>query len=157
MKTNEYTLYKNIWTVKDFDQMDWHDNAIHSLSFRRKDEHAKGDILFDIDYILKWVTPIDKGQIFFWVAPCTLLFHDTFDLEINIKTNEFFLSVKEVNGIELTEKTPDLVGGFVYSWTIDLLIGHIKFKSSGFTQTLRAKPIYTNSKCLTMDERAIVN
>ena len=69
MTTDKYILEKNIWTEKDFHDMGWHDNAIHSFAFRRKDDQATGDILFDIDYIFKWVTPTGKGKIFFWVAP----------------------------------------------------------------------------------------
>jgi hypothetical protein len=157
MTTDNYILEKSIWTEKDFDVMGWHDNAIHSFAFRRKDDQATGDILFDIDYIFKWVTQKEKDQIFFWVAPCTLIFHSTYDLDINIKTYDFGVDVQEINSLKLTNKTPDKVGGYIFSWTIDLLVGHIKFKSSGFTQTVRAKPVCTSDQWLSLDKRGGVS
>lgn len=65
--------------------------------------------------------------------------------------------MQEINGLTLNEKTPDLIGGFTYSWTIDLLVGHIKFKSSGYTQMVRSKPIYMDSLWLSLAERGGVS
>lgn len=52
--TEIYRLEKAVWTEKDFEVMNWHDNKIHSFAtFTDEKKPWKNEILFDIDYIFK--------------------------------------------------------------------------------------------------------
>ncbi|MCF3107398.1 hypothetical protein LL912_01265 [Niabella sp. CC-SYL272] len=46
----KYQLEKSYWADEDFDQMGWHDNHKHAISFG-----GHFSLLFHIDYIFKWV------------------------------------------------------------------------------------------------------
>ena len=149
-----FTLDKNIWTQADFEQMGWHDSNIYGLSFLPADENGNSDLLFDIDYIFKWVNPIPPKQIFsFWVAPCTLVFKDTFGLVIDVNRQGGTTDMLEIADLTLIEKIEQEPNKWIYDWNIELQEGNINFKSSGFEQVLRQKPFFTDSPCLTLDER----
>jgi hypothetical protein len=59
--SKEYQLEKSLWTEKDFDTMGWHDSFVYGISFGENFQ-----LLFDIDYIFKWVLTgeIQTGVIF---------------------------------------------------------------------------------------------
>ena len=64
---------RRIWTEADFEQMGWHDCAVHALAFRPE----RFELRLDLDYILEWVAPTEPGGPFtFRVAPATLVFHN---------------------------------------------------------------------------------
>jgi hypothetical protein len=149
-----FTLDKNIWTQHDFEQMGWHDSNIYGLSFFPVDENGNSDLLFDIDYIFKWVNPIPPKQIFsFWVAPCTLVFKDTFDLIIDVNRQGGTADMLEIADLTLIDKIEQEPNKWIYNWNIELHEGNINFKSSGFKQIVRQNPVFTDSQCLTLDER----
>ena len=69
------------WTTADFDDLSWHDNAIHGFRIVEV-EHGAGDLVFDIDHILAWQ---QEGSTFrFSVAPAFLRFTGTHDLQMTI-------------------------------------------------------------------------
>src|SRR6202012_2738132 len=70
-------LPKGIWTIDDFDEMGWHDCLIHAISFG---EEFK--LLLDIDYIFKWV--LEGKRYKFWIAPCTLIFENCYDVKFDL-------------------------------------------------------------------------
>ena len=149
-----FKLDKTIWTKNDFDKMGWHDSSIYGLTFLPVDENGTTHLVFDIDYIFKWVNPIPPKEIFsFWVAPCTLIFQDTFSLIINIDRQGGTTDMLEIADLYLVDKVEQEANKFIYEWNIELQEGHIKFKSSGFDQIVRQKPFFTDSQCLTLDER----
>ncbi|TDQ78322.1 hypothetical protein [Sphingobacterium yanglingense] len=67
----DYKLEKTIWTEYDYEQMGWHDASIYGFIFQNDNiDSTTTDLLFDIDYIFKWVHPVPpKGNFSFWVAP----------------------------------------------------------------------------------------
>lgn len=134
--------------------MGWHDCRIYGLTFLPVDELGTTHLVFDIDYIFKWLNPIYPKQNFsFWVAPCTLLFKDTFALTINVDRRGGTTDMLEVADLYLVDKVEQEVNKWVYEWTIELQEGRINFKSSGFDQIVRQKPIFTDGQVLTLEER----
>ena len=156
MTTDQETFEvdKPIWTQYDYEQMGWHDCSIYGLTFLPIDEVGTTHLVFDIDYIFKWVNPVHpKPNFSFWVAPCTLLFKDTFALTINIDRRGGTTDMLEVADLYLVDKVEQETNKWIYEWTIDLQEGHINFKSSGFDQIVRQRPIFTDGQVLTLDER----
>ena len=149
-----FKLDKFIWTQDDYEQMGWHDCSIYGLSFLPIDENGTTHLVLDIDYIFKWINPIKPGQPFsFWVAPCTLVFKDAFSLMMNIDRRGGTTDMLEVADLYLVDKTEQETNEWIYEWKIDLQEGYITFKSSGFDQIVRHKPIFTDDQVLRLDER----
>lgn len=151
----EYKLEKSIWTEKDYEQMGWHDCHIYGLIFQNDDsDRFATDLVFDIDYIFKWVHPTPPQQNFsFWVAPCTLKFENTFALTIDIDRRGGMSDMLEVADLCLVNKTEQETNKWIFEWSIELQEGKITFKSTGLKQILRQKPTLTKSQMLTLEER----
>jgi hypothetical protein len=149
-----FILDKSIWTQDDYAQMGWHDGSIYGLTFLPIDENGTTHLVFDIDYIFKWVNPQKSGQPFsFWVSPCTLVFKDTFALTINVDRRGGTTDMLEIADLILVDKVEQETNKWIYEWTIDLQEGRINFKSSGFDQIVRQKPLFTGGQFLSLDER----
>lgn len=143
-----YILEKSIWTEQDFDQMGWHDANIYGFIFYPVDDE-RTDLIFDIDYIFKWVNPIPPEQYFsFWVSPCTLKFEDIFDIKMEIDRYKGMTNMLDIDDLELIS-----VENGIYEWSIELHDDYISFKSSGFKQFVRQKPIFGRSQVLSLEER----
>ena len=147
-----YILEKKIWTEDDFEKMDWHDNTIHAFSF---DKTYK--FLLDIDYIFKWVHPKPSKKYFkFWIAPCTLIFEDVydmvFDIEISAPHHRKIDNISKTNPIRPINA--DHIGKDIeYEWVIETLQGEITFKSVGYKQYVRQQPILASNDELDFDIR----
>jgi len=149
-----FILDKSIWTQDDYEKMGWHDCNIYGLIFSPLDDIGTTNLIFDIDYIFKWVNPIPPKRIFsFWISPCTLIFKDTFALTINIDRRGGATDMLEIADLLLIDKVEQEKNKWIYEWSIDLQEGNINFKSSGFDQIVRQKPILTDSQILTFEER----
>jgi hypothetical protein len=135
-------LEKNLWTQDDFEDMDWHDNKIYAIAFNNE----KFELSFDIDYICKWETK--KKSFSFWVAPATLIFTNVY--ELNITTDSLDLTIMDiVRDTPVTPKNATFIDApFEYDWTIETTIGEITFKSVGFRQLIRSKPVRTKQQNL---------
>ncbi|WP_416191653.1 hypothetical protein [Neisseria sp. CCUG12390] len=141
-----YTLEKQIWTEKDFDQMGWHDARIYGFVFHPADEY-RTDLIFDIDYILEWVNPMPPEEYFsFWVSPCTLKFENIYNLQIEI--DQYGTNLPAIEDVELVS-----VENGIYQWNIELSEGYISFKSSGFKQFVRNQPVLIRRQFLSREER----
>ena len=117
------------------------------------DENFK--LLLDIDYILDWVKPTyDNSYFNFWVSPATLVFENVYDLNIDISS---------MLGIEISEllredpKTPRnkefINRDTEWLWRIESNYGEMNFRSVGFKQYIRNKPILTNEQSISYIKR----
>jgi len=149
-----YILEKKVWTQDDFEVMGWHDANIYGMIIEKGEDPWQGNLMFDIDYIFEWVHPIPPQQLFaFWVAPCTLIFRDVYELRMDIDQQGNSLDLFDFHSISLLSKNELENGTIVYEWLLELHIGEIQFKSLGFEQIVRMAPIYTNGQVLSLDER----
>lgn len=150
----KYILEKNVWTHDDIEVMGWHDAHIYGFIIEKPEVQFSGNLLFDIDYIFEWVHPVEPEKYFsFWVAPCTLLFEEVFDLKINLDTNGYITDILEVADLCLVNKNEIETNRFEYQWGIELQQGHISFKSYSMQQIVRKYPIFTNGQTLDIDVR----
>lgn len=144
----------NTWTEKDFDQLGWHDNYIHSIAIR-EGEYGSGELVLDIDYILEWNCP--PGEICeFVIAPATLTFLSVTDLQINVDYagSSAATGPMSIDCIEREVKVyPN--GYSTSSWKIPITwpSGLITFIATGFVQVLRGTSVKTTEQCLTPSQR----
>jgi hypothetical protein len=140
-------LAKWIWTDADFDQMGWHDNCLHAFGYEEQgDENTHGvDLLFDIDYIVSWVS---EGESFrWWISPATLAFHDVWSLEVEMAQGYHITSQLIIEDAIVRESLSPGGGGWRWS------VGPFGFWASGFTQYIRRWPILADRQVLTLEER----
>ena len=141
-------LAKTVWTDADFDQMSWHDNAVHAFAVEPALPEP-GRLLLDIDYIVAGVAPRPPSRrLSFWICPATLVFDPASDLttEIDLEGWGFSLSLLSVE-----RSGPDEHGTF--EWTLDGDRFTMRLSASGFTQYLRQPPIYSDGFFLSVAER----
>jgi hypothetical protein len=134
--------YRRIWTDADFAEMGWHDAAVYSMSFPQADSALR----FDIDYIFKWHWAADKAEG--WdLAPCTLEFLHVSGLQVALawerRGDTTILDITRHN----SKLTPN--GQFTeWDYEIELDVGKINFRATGYKQTLRNPPIFSASQSL---------
>lgn len=134
--------YKDVWTDADFSDMGWHDVVVYSLSFPQADCLVR----LDIDYMFKWHWQSEK--VSGWdIAPCVLEFNGVADLKVSLDWQDRGdTSIQDIrrnnNHISANEKV------VLWNYTIELDIGEITFIAAGYTQTLQANPIFSDSQAL---------
>ena len=138
-----YQLDKSIWTEDDFETMGWHDCFIYAFSF--------GDnyqFLLDIDYIFKWVEAAKKYN--FWLAPCTLVFENTYDIVIDIESSSGGVDIDDIiRENPQKPKNADFIKRETeFDWIIETQQGSISFKSAGFKQYVRQMPKLLNRQSI---------
>jgi hypothetical protein len=146
----QYNLDKTVWTDADFDVMGWHDCNIYALTFNI----GKYELLFDIDYIFKWVNPEGSDKFFkFWVAPATFIFENVYDFTMD--TFDLKLIIDEINRDEpKPPKNKDFIKRDIeWSWTIELHSGNISFQSIGYRLYVRNPPILLSTQVIDMNTR----
>ncbi|MEV7027997.1 hypothetical protein, partial [Kitasatospora sp. NPDC093558] len=80
----ESGLTKSTWSDADFEAMGWHDVTVHGICVQpsASPDNPLPRLLLDLDYIVRWVHPVEPAQNFtFWIAPSTLVFEDVWDIE----------------------------------------------------------------------------
>jgi hypothetical protein len=131
-------MYKSQWSTADFDAMSWHD--VHVYGFRladRNPHHGTADLIFDVDYILEWIT---VGQGFtFAVAQASLRFHQASGLRFSLdyKAPTAAMCPFSLAGIERRTITyPTGAQSFEWELEVNWPTGKIEFEAPGFTQVL---------------------
>jgi hypothetical protein len=148
----QYQLEKGLWTEEDFDTMGWHDSIVYAISFG-----GNFELLFDIDYIFKWVL---TGKTYhFWVSPCTLVFENVYDLKFDL---EFFGTELEIDDITRENpqrpKNADYIGKDTeMDWVIETQQGVISFKSVGYKQYVRQMPRYLPTQSIELSYRGAIS
>ncbi|WP_406861815.1 hypothetical protein ABZO31_15545 [Streptomyces sp. HUAS MG47] len=146
-------LSKSTWSDADFEDMGWHDVTIHGLSVQPPND-VLPRLLFDLDYIVRWVHPVAPATHFsFWVSPATLAFDDVFDLEgdLGFTGVDVDLEVERVHRLDPDDDRPNFA-----HWPLWHIEGHLfdlKFRASGFRQYLRQPPRLVTRQALPYAER----
>jgi hypothetical protein len=138
---------------ENFDQMSWHDCHIWGMEFRVS-EPGKDDwtseLILDIDFIVEWICSTD-GVTGFRIAPANLVFHGVTDLKINIdcdkglQTTLHPLSINHIERERIRDQKiyldrPYYKWGICLNWPDE---SRLTFGSAGFSQILRAEPVFT--------------
>jgi len=143
------------WTTADFEELSWHDCAVHGLSILKgDDEYGSGELVLDLDFIVEWLR-VGEGQLRFRVAPATLTFHDVSELKIAIDYQGAAMTPLSLHGIERGIVEQPGATSF-QGWRLELnwpFNSSITFGGSGFTQVLRREPLLIDGQQLTVAQR----
>ena len=148
-----YVVEKPIWEDGDFARMSWHDATIYAIAFGP----GEFELSMDIDYIFMWVHPAEGERFFrFWVAPCTLVFQNVYDLYL--EASRYGGTTLSIDSVRRTDprrpKNADFIGReFEWLWTLECHHGELSFRSVGFKQYMRRAPVYTLKQSLELRER----
>jgi hypothetical protein len=146
-------------TEADFDRLSWHDCRIWKLELAAG-EGPGADLSFGLDLIVDWLCGFNK-QARFQVAPAALTFHWVSDLRISVDCGDskHRLLVHPWSIEEITRVPLEMLAGASapdYTWRIRLnwpAGGELSFGASGFTQTLLAEPIISETQQLSSEQR----
>lgn len=141
-----------------FEDFCWHDNAIHGLRIVESDDGCSGDLILDIDFILEWVAVQGDDHAFaFKVAPANLTFHEVIDLVVSIDYASSSAAHQPMTIHEIHREAFTSPSGYSsFAWKVELnwpRNSFISFRSSGFTQSLRAEPILSGAQYLSPSQR----
>ncbi|MER9651740.1 hypothetical protein [Mesorhizobium sp. M0199] len=136
------TAIKNKWSMPDYASMGWHDCRMYSVSFL-----DEGSIVsFDIDYIFDY--KIDKQKdVLYLVAPAALYFFDAFDLIIEINSGNLVGATIENLNISYLRKSKNGAVD-IFLCVIELDIGKLSVKTSGFEMILKKAPVLSPTQDL---------
>lgn len=146
-----FELEKSIWSEADFDRMSWHDVHIHALAFSTETH----EFLMDIDYMFAWVDPeVPDPNYTFWMAPCTWIFSNVHSFTANI---EWGLGL-EISGVSREnigrpQNADHIMKDKEWKWEFDCQEGVFSFRSVGFVQITRHRPIRAKAQSFSWDER----
>ena len=144
-------LSKSVWSDADFDEMGWHDATVHGLCVRRSDPDVLRDLLFDLDYIVRWVQPVPPERYFsFWISPVTLVFEEVWDLqgELGFAGTAPDLEIDALHRLTPEDNRPE--------WPLWHLEGHLfdlRFRAAGFHQYFRQAPRLVQHRTLSPADR----
>jgi hypothetical protein len=148
--SKQYQLEKSIWTEEDFESMAWHDSRIYAVSFS-----AEFQLIFDIDYIFKWVL---TGKTYkFWIAPCTLVFENVYDIRFDLSTPEIDIDDIERNNPQRPKNADYIKREIEFDRIIETRQGSISFKSIGYKQYVRQLPKLIHGQYFGIESRGGVS
>lgn len=151
MATEDYQLEKAVWNADDYAVMGWHDAHIHAVGFLPE----CAELVFDLDYILKWVSQGPTEPFNFWIAPATLVFHGVVRLQGSVGFNQGMMEFPTI--LDITQRAtepPELRALHEWIYRIEFDNGELTFHAIGFSQFFRRKPVFrTDSQHLSLQER----
>lgn len=141
---------KTKYSIRDFKNIDWHDNYIHAIRL----DAEKFELILDIDFIHDWIC--GEGENYkFLISPSTLSFQNVSNLKIDIDWKDCSLDMS-VGHVERSNprKTANKKLN-EYDWVIDLNWpeGSISFSATGFTQVSRSEPAVYDEQKIPADKR----
>jgi hypothetical protein len=138
---------KELWTDDDFDDMNWHDCSIHSISFPSYSQR----LIFDIDYLFEWKVDAKKELYNFLASPCTLIFLNTSDLIVNFDFGDTVgLSIESISRKNARQSINKLAT--MWDYLIQTDKGLLKFIATGYAQKVRNQPIWSKSQILQREQ-----
>ena len=145
-------------TTDPFDDLGWHDNAIHGFGIAEGDDGCSGQLTLDIDHILEWVPPADGEQRFsFVVAPAKLVFHEVTGLVIAIDYASRSAALQPMTIDDIRREVITYPNGYSsFSWRIELNWpegGFIAFHSPRMSQTLAGEAVRSRAQWLMPPQR----
>lgn len=135
------------------ESLNFHDCKIYAVGFNNE----KSEFLIDIDFINEWIE--SENEYMFRVFPCTLVFENAWNVEIDIST-DIDLIIDSITCVNpRIPKNIDYLPPLTkeYDWSIELLQGQIQFTSIGFHAYQRGESKISKSQSLGLNERGGVS
>lgn len=133
---------KNRWSMTDYPSMGWHDCRMYSVSFL--DESYAMSL--DIDYIFDCT--VDKqGVASFLVAPAILYLLNSYELVMDISSRSLIGATIENLSMSYLRKSTNGETD-IFLCVIELDIGKLSVKTSGFEMILKKSPVLSPTQDL---------
>lgn len=144
----ESGLEKSVWTDGDLENLGFHDAQIIAMALTESGEAGRSRVLFDLDYLVRWVQPAAPETTFsFWIAPVTLAFEDVWALAGELAHADL--------SIDWIRRLPEDPGP---GWHIDGHMFDLYLTSwAGFTMTVRRPPVLVGRQRLALAQRGGVS
>ena len=141
------------WTEADFDELSWHDNAVHSIRVV-EGEYGSGKLVLDIDFILEWLCG-ESGETTFRIAPATLEFREVTHLKIALdyETPTAGLTPFTLDRIDRRVEQRDGYEAVLWELVVNWPHGGITFEAKGFRQFVRGPVVVSAQQVLSAEER----
>ncbi|MER9934317.1 hypothetical protein [Mesorhizobium sp. M0088] len=136
------TSIKDKWSMSDYPSMGWHDCRIYSVSFLNE----SNIVSFDIDYIFDYKMD-EREENRFLVAPANLHLFDAFDFTLEVKSGELVGVTIENMTISYLRKSKNGAVD-IFLCVIELDVGKLSVKTSGFEMILRQPPAFSPTQDL---------
>ena|SRR5665213_2259087 len=151
--TSEGAALESRLTNAPFETMNWHDTYVHGLAFEPEEAYA-GKLLLDVDYIARWIQPVEPGTPFtFILIPSTVVFDQSRDMTLAV---DFQRSVYEVRLDGIDRSPHSAADGTQSSYFSRHAYGDgfdLKLLAVGFRLVPRDAPILSERQWLTKAER----
>lgn len=134
--------------------MGWHDCRVHALSIGEYDDDTlpPARMLFDLDYIVRWVEPAGRERHFtFWIAPATLVFEQAWSITGRLELLYEVLEIADIHRLDPPDRNPQPL------WHIEGQNFEVRLQAAGYTQYPRRPPRHVPRQVLTLTERAGVS
>ena len=125
-----------------------HDCPIHALSFVEDYQ-----LMFDIDYIFKWILTSNKKRYQFYIAPCTIIFENVYELAFESAHSTVIIDSNSKDNPQRPKNAEYIGWDWEYDWLVETTAGQISFKSAGYKQYVRKTPILQNNQTLDQKSR----
>jgi hypothetical protein len=109
--------------------------------------------MLDIDYIFKWVLMKNKKHYQFWMAPCTLIFENVYNIAFESEHTTLIIDNISKENPQVPKNAGYIGKETEYDWIIETTVGEIAFKSVGYTQYVRQSPTLLRSQEIDMQSR----
>jgi hypothetical protein len=152
-------LETEVMTSDRFEDLSWHDNAIHAFRITEGDDGCSGNLILDIDYILEWIPPsAQAGNFSFVVSPADLVFLQVTYLVISIDYASSSSALQPMTIDEISREVVTYPNGYSeFAWKIELNWpekSFISFRSPRMSQALRGASVRSTSQSLMPSQRA---
>jgi len=146
--------------IDRFEDLGWHDNAIHALRIAEGDDGCSGQLTLDIDYILEWISPLGQDRRFsFVVSPADLIFVQVTDLVISINYASCSAALQPMTIDVIRREVINYPNGYSsFSWKIELngpANSFISFHSPSMSQVLKGESVRSTAQWLLPSQRTI--
>ena len=146
--------------TQQFEDLSWHDNAIHGFRIAEGNDGCSGQLTFDIDYIVEWICPTEEeGAFKFIVSAADLIFFEVTDLVIHVDYASCSASLQPMIIHEIQRKILTYPNGYSsFFWKIELNSpsnSYISFQSPQMSQMLRGKPVRSAAQFLWPSQRSL--
>jgi acid stress-induced BolA-like protein IbaG/YrbA len=148
-----HLMSAHAWSDQQFDEMSWHDNAVHALRIV-EGIHGAGELVLDLDYILEWVK-CEGDNCEFKVVPATLTFKGVTNLRISLDyaTPTAALGPFSIHAIERRTERRQRYEAQLWKILVNWPVGEISFEALGFEQRSTGDPVHSAAMCLNPSER----
>lgn len=165
MNLVDAVLYHDTRTMimtHDFENISFHDNAIHGIFLPENIDGRISPLRFDIDHIIEWSEDTFSGKPLFSVCQAVVSFSDVTDLKVNIEWAESKYTASETGLyiIDINKINVKTMLRFPHYYKLEIITNnkncYFSFGASTFSMSLLGDTRLIGRQYLLGEERASI-